>query len=138
MALRHVLQPLTHTLPASKRPSEVKIVLLVAEGTEFNSANELVKAIVEAIAERTASPAVAPRGKLSPIDARPGPPLVKLTERERLVLQLMAEGLTKKEIAAVAEISIHTVCSHLRSIYEKLEVNTNTGAVAKALRQRLI
>jgi two-component system response regulator NreC len=61
-----------------------------------------------------------------------------LTVRERVVLQLMAEGMTKKEIAAQAEISVHTVSSHLRSIYEKLQVNTNTGAVGRALRQGLI
>ena len=50
----------------------------------------------------------------------------------------MADGLTKKEIAAQTEISVHTVSTHVRSIYEKLQVTTNTGAVAKALRQHLI
>lgn len=61
-----------------------------------------------------------------------------LTDREREVLQLMVEGLIKKEIADGLELSVHTVDSHLRSIYQKLEVNTRTGAVAKALRERLL
>lgn len=61
-----------------------------------------------------------------------------LTSREREILRLMADGLIKKEIADQLSISAHTVNTHIRSIYEKLHVNTNTGAVAKALREDLI
>jgi DNA-binding NarL/FixJ family response regulator len=61
-----------------------------------------------------------------------------LTGRERDILRLMADGLIKKEIAENLEISVHTVSTHLRSVYEKLHVNTNTGAVAKALREGII
>ena len=61
-----------------------------------------------------------------------------LTDREQDILRLMAEGLIKKEIADRLDISVHTVSTHIRSIYEKLHVNTNTGAVAKALREDLI
>lgn len=61
-----------------------------------------------------------------------------LTGRERDILRLMANGLIKKEIAESLEISVHTVSTHLRSVYEKLHVNTNTGAVAKALREGII
>ncbi len=62
----------------------------------------------------------------------------KLTDREQEILRLMADGLIKKEIADQLDISFHTVSTHMRSIYEKLHVNTNTGAVAKALREDLI
>ena len=61
-----------------------------------------------------------------------------ITEREREILRLMADGLIKKEIADLLAISVHTVNTHIRSIYDKLHVNTNTGAVAKALREDLI
>jgi DNA-binding NarL/FixJ family response regulator len=61
----------------------------------------------------------------------------RLTKRERLHLQMMTRGLSKKEIASELSLSFHTVDSHLRSIYRKLEVNTRSGAVAKALRHRL-
>lgn len=61
-----------------------------------------------------------------------------LTMRECDILRLMADGLAKKEIAENLGISIHTVSTHIQRVYEKLHVSTNTGAVAKALRERLI
>jgi DNA-binding NarL/FixJ family response regulator len=61
-----------------------------------------------------------------------------LTERERDILRLMADGLLKKEIADMLDLSVHTVSSHMRHVYGKLQVNTNTGAVAKALREGII
>jgi DNA-binding NarL/FixJ family response regulator len=61
-----------------------------------------------------------------------------LSEREKEILQLMTTGLIKKEIADQLTLSIHTVDTYLRRIYEKLEVNTRTGAVAKALKEGLV
>ncbi len=61
-----------------------------------------------------------------------------LTERETEILRLLVEGLLKKEIADRLDISFHTVDSHLRNIYTKLHVNSQTGAVAKALREGLV
>ncbi len=60
-----------------------------------------------------------------------------LTPREREILEAMVRGLTKKEIAAELGLSVHTADFHLRHIYEKLHVNTRTGAVAKAVREKL-
>ncbi|MEM7143839.1 MAG: response regulator transcription factor [Verrucomicrobiota bacterium] len=61
-----------------------------------------------------------------------------LSDREKQILEQMAQGLVNKEIADVLDISPHTVVNHLRSIYAKLHVNTNTGAVAKAIREGLV
>ena len=61
-----------------------------------------------------------------------------LTEREKEVLELLAQGLIKKQISEHLDISVHTVTTHIRRVYEKLHVTTNTAAVAKALRERLI
>lgn len=61
-----------------------------------------------------------------------------LTSREREVLEMMVLGLIKKEIAARLNISLHTVTTHIRRVYEKLQVTTNTGAVSKAIREGLV
>ena len=60
-----------------------------------------------------------------------------LTAREQRILELMTQGLIKKEIADQLSLSYHTVDTHLRNIYTKLHVHTRTGAVAKALKERL-
>jgi DNA-binding NarL/FixJ family response regulator len=61
-----------------------------------------------------------------------------LSSREREVLQLIVDGLLKKEIAARTGLSIHTVDAYLRRIYDKLHVQSRSGAVTKALRERLL
>ena len=61
-----------------------------------------------------------------------------ISPREKEVLEQMAEGLVTKQIATALDVSVHTVTNHIRSIYAKLHVNTNTGAVAKAIREGLV
>src|SRR5438552_5550173 len=61
-----------------------------------------------------------------------------LTTREQSILDLMTKGLIKKEIADRLSVSYHTVDTHLRNIYAKLHVHTRTGAVSKALKERLL
>lgn len=55
-----------------------------------------------------------------------------LTEREREVLDLLALGLTNKEIAEKLFITTNTVKRHLKAIFEKLDVHTRSAATAKA------
>jgi DNA-binding NarL/FixJ family response regulator len=57
-----------------------------------------------------------------------------LSPREEAVLNLLANGLTYKQIADELNISIDTVRTYLRRIYEKLHVQSRTEAVAKYLR----
>lgn len=61
-----------------------------------------------------------------------------LTQREAEVLRFLVCGLIKKEIAEKLSISQHTVDMHLRSVYRKLQVSSQTEAVSKALRQGLV
>jgi LuxR family maltose regulon positive regulatory protein len=60
-----------------------------------------------------------------------------LTDREREVLALLAQGLTNKEIARKLTITQNTVKRHLKSLFLKLEVNTRAAASAKAISLRL-
>ncbi|MBN1639857.1 MAG: response regulator [Anaerolineae bacterium] len=62
-----------------------------------------------------------------------GSELVRLTERERKVLELVAQGMTNKEIAAALVITTNTVKRHLKAIFDKLEVHTRAAAAAKAI-----
>jgi DNA-binding NarL/FixJ family response regulator len=61
-----------------------------------------------------------------------------LTHREEEVLHFLVKGLIKKEIADELSISQHTVDMHLRSVYRKLHVRSQTEAVSTALRQGLV
>ena len=61
-----------------------------------------------------------------------------ITSAEKEILRLLVEGEPKKLIAHRLGVSFHTVDSHLRSIYDKLQVHSRTGAVAKALKERLL
>lgn len=61
-----------------------------------------------------------------------------LTAREREILKLLVGGLNKRQISEKLFVSHHTIDSHVRHIYEKLEVYTRSGVVAKAVKERLL
>jgi len=62
----------------------------------------------------------------------------ELTQREREVLRLLADGLSNEEIGKRLFISAETVRTHVRKAMDKLDADTRTEAVAKAIRQSLI
>jgi DNA-binding NarL/FixJ family response regulator len=70
--------------------------------------------------------------------ATPPPDALSLTPQETRLLKLLTEGHQNKTAAAELGISIHTVGFHLRSIYTKLHVHSRSGAIARALREKLI
>jgi DNA-binding NarL/FixJ family response regulator len=61
-----------------------------------------------------------------------------LSEREREVLNFLVQGLAYKMISDQLCISIDTVRSHIKKIYEKMHVNSKTEAVALAFKNNLI
>jgi len=67
-----------------------------------------------------------------------GNKLPELTQRERDVLRLLADGLANEEIGKRLFISAETVRTHVRKAMDKLDADTRTQAVARALRDHLI
>jgi DNA-binding NarL/FixJ family response regulator len=57
----------------------------------------------------------------------------KLTQREQEILSLLAKGLLYKEIASKLGIAFNTVRAHIRSIYEKLHIQSRAQAAIKFL-----
>jgi DNA-binding CsgD family transcriptional regulator len=75
--------------------------------------------------------------KLTPAQARASPDSV-LTERELEVLRLLADGLTKREIAATLFLSYSTIHSHTKAIYRKLRGSSRDEVLERAREQGLI
>ncbi len=61
---------------------------------------------------------------------------VRMTKREREVINLIAEGLANKEIASQLNLATHTIKSHVRNIMEKLTLHTRLQIAAYAHRDR--
>lgn len=61
-----------------------------------------------------------------------------LSDREREILSLLVDGLSKRQIADKIFLSHHTVDSHIRNIYAKLEVHSRSSAISKAIREKLL
>ena len=62
----------------------------------------------------------------------------QLTTREREILQCLLNGDSYKMIADKCFVSIGTVYSHINNVYKKLQVNSKSEAVIKALKERLV
>ena len=63
---------------------------------------------------------------------------IDLSDREKEILALLVKGKSYNAIASMCFISIDTVSTHVRHIYEKLHVHSKSEVVAKAIFQKLI
>ena len=66
------------------------------------------------------------KGRADVLDA------VRMTQRERQVVELIGEGLSNKEIASRLNIASHTVKSHVRNVMEKLALHSRLQIAAYA------
>lgn len=62
----------------------------------------------------------------------------RLTPRELQVLHLLADGCTYAQVGDRLGVSVHTVTSHIKNAYRKLDAHTAAAAVVRALQQGLI
>jgi two-component system response regulator NreC len=102
------------------------------------AADDLVKAIKEvSLGAVYMSPGVSREAVRAYLDGTE-PSTDGLTPREREVLQLVAEGKTTKEVAAVLGISVKTAESHRSRIMEKLDIHETASLVRYAIRLGVI
>lgn len=78
------------------------------------------------------SSTIARKVMVSFADNRVKQPIDDLTEREKEILNQLARGMQYKGIAAQLSLSVETVRTHIRNIYEKLQVHNKTAAIQKA------
>ncbi|MBI5576262.1 MAG: response regulator transcription factor [Deltaproteobacteria bacterium] len=65
-------------------------------------------------------------------------PYERLTDREKQVLKLIAEGHTHKEIANMLDISVKTVIAHYANFQEKLDIRTRAGLIKFAFQRGIV
>lgn len=109
---------------------------------KFAAAEQLIEAIDTVRSGRSyVSPAIADhvvRAIRDPESEQRGSPIEALTRREREVLQLVAEGLTAKEIAARLGLSAKTAEAHRSNLMTKLGIHRSAMLVRLAIREGLI
>lgn len=125
--------------------SEARVVAAIEAGaTGYLLKDEPVERIGEAILSlmqggSPMSPGIARHilNRLNPAGAAGAQP-VSLTERELAVLGSLARGYTYGEIATQLGLSAHTVGTHIKNIYRKLEVSSRAEAVFEACQLGII
>jgi len=117
---------------------DVPILLLTSDAASSHAANGVLSRSASAEQIDVALHAIAEGLRVT--DSSPVVPtqIDPLTHRELEVLQLLAEGLTNKEIAQRLAISEHTVKFHVNAILAKLGADTRTEAVVHAARLGIV
>lgn len=142
------LSPATHVIVLSMYDAENYVVESLAAGAagyvlKQSSSQELVSAIRQALAGGLyLSPSLNERALQSYAqrarEAHIEDPFDLLTDREREVLQLAAEGLNNPQIAERLSISVRTVEMHRSHLMQKLGLKTQTDLVKYAVKRGLV
>jgi DNA-binding NarL/FixJ family response regulator len=109
-------------------------VLKKAAGSELVSAIRAAQRGGLVLDPAIAREAIGPR----PRDESTADPYDALTDREKQVFRLVAEGRSNKEVAEVLGISVKTAMSHRERVMEKLDVHNRTDLIKLALRRGVI
>ena len=137
--------PQTHIMVISVLADAASVVAAIRAG----AGGYMLKDDLPQDVDRLVRNLVAGRATLAPAIARhivrslqadtaPGRPSEALTTREREVLGLIAKGLSNADIGLRLRISAHTVGDHVRGIYRKLEVNSRSEAVFRAVSHNIL
>ena len=112
-----------YILKGSNGPDMVKAVRAVAAGQQYVSP-ELSGALIRAWQAKTA------QGETDPYD--------RLTQREKQVLQLIAQGKSNKEIAVLLDLSVNTVAVHRANLMNTLQLHKAAELVLFAVKKGLV
>jgi DNA-binding NarL/FixJ family response regulator len=99
---------------------------------------EFIKETYEGGAPMSPSVATKVLKMMTEKSAHAKPTNFNLSDREKEVLSSLVEGMSYKMIADACFISLDTVRSHIKSIYEKLHVHSKGEAVAKAIKSKIV
>jgi two-component system nitrate/nitrite response regulator NarL len=102
------------------------------------SRDEIVAAVFAVARGESVLPSEVAAGLVGEIRLRSPSDTPVLTEREREVLRLIADGKSFPEIASTLFIGVTTVKTHAQHVYDKLGVSDRAAAVAEAIRRHLI
>jgi two-component system, NarL family, nitrate/nitrite response regulator NarL len=124
-------------------PESASVYRALAEGaagclTKQVSAEQLRRALVTAARGEVVIGDGLPTGLAAEIRLREDGDRPVLSDRERAVLRLLADGQRSPEIGRALHLAPTTVKGHLSRIYEKLEVGDRAAAVAVAMRRGLL
>jgi DNA-binding NarL/FixJ family response regulator len=103
------------------KPEDLRAALLDVLGGGAPMTSEIARRVVESFRQK----------------ARTRDEVVHLTTREEEVLVMLSKGYSNKEIADRIELSVDTVRSHLKHIYEKMHVRSRAEAVARYMTAKL-
>jgi DNA-binding NarL/FixJ family response regulator len=97
------------------KPSDLRAALLDVLGGGVPMTSEIARRVIQSFRRKAKSPEES----------------VRLSVREEQILVLLSQGYPNKLIADKLNLSIDTVCTHLKRVYEKLHVNSRTEAVVR-------
>jgi DNA-binding NarL/FixJ family response regulator len=116
-------------------PARLLEAIQEAHGGGSPMSSHIARKVVNLLRQTTAGPTASPADGY--VESPKGEEAL-LTARERDILNGLAEGNSYQALARSLNISTDTVRFHIRNIYRKLHVHSQSEAVAKALRRRII
>lgn len=113
-----------YLLKDAAEPDLIRAIRRVAQGRTFFSP-QIADMLMEDYVRRLQG-----EGKSDPLEL--------LTDRERQVLQLLAEGRSNKDVANLLNLSVHTVDTHRTNLMQKLDLHNTAEIVMFAMRKKII
>jgi DNA-binding NarL/FixJ family response regulator len=105
-----------------------------------SATHELAKAIREVLMGRSYVTPLVTEGMIGSFiqNLKCKKPIHKLTQRQKEVLQLLAEGRSMKEVAAILNVSPRTVAFHKYTMMEKLNIENGTKLIQYAIKNSIV